>query len=142
RLFQTTMSDGKFVLHAVLDLLGDEGLFIVLGSGDARLEDFITQTAGNYNNLLFLNGYSDALSNTIYSYGDLFIMPSSFEPCGISQMLSMRAGQPCLVNAVGGLRDTVIDGDTGFVFEGKTIGQQAEALVARLKDVVDLYKTR
>lgn len=141
RLFQTVMSDGKCVLHTILDLLGDEGLFILLGSGDTHLEDFITQAAGKYNNLLFLNGYSDTLSNMIYSYGDLFIMPSSFEPCGISQMLAMRAGQPCLVNAVGGLKDTVRDGDTGFVFKGDDIQQQAKALLSRLQDAMRLYKT-
>jgi len=56
-------------------------------------------------------------------------MPSSFEPCGISQMLAMRAGQPCVVNAVGGLKDTVNDAITGFVFAGNTPAEQAQNFV-------------
>jgi starch synthase len=59
-------------------------------------------------------------------------MPSSFEPCGISQMLAMRAGQPCVVNAVGGLKDTVSDAVTGFVFTGHTPAEQAENFVSRV----------
>jgi starch synthase len=57
-------------------------------------------------------------------------MPSSFEPCGISQMLAMRSGQPCVVHGVGGLADTVTDEETGFVFHGTTPHDQARALVA------------
>ena len=56
-------------------------------------------------------------------------MPSSFEPCGISQMLAMRDGQPCVVHAVGGLRDTVRDGVTGFQFRGRSQRAQARQFV-------------
>lgn len=140
RLFHTVLANGKFVLEEILDTLGADGMFIMLGSGEAWLEDFIVRIAGRYENLLFLNGYSDALSTTIYAYGDLFIMPSSFEPCGISQMLAMRAGQPCLVNGVGGLKDTVTDGDTGFVFEGADLHKQAESLIHCLNRALSLYR--
>ena len=141
RLFQSTLDDGRLVLEGILQLLGDDGIFILLGSGDTLLENFITRLAGKYDNLLFLNGYSDALSTLIYSYGDLFIMPSSFEPCGISQMLAMRAGQPCLVNAVGGLKDTVQDDDTGFTFSGANIHEQAEALMVRLTQALKMFQS-
>ena len=70
-----------------------------------------------------------ALSEKLYAAGDLFLMPSSFEPCGISQMLAMRAGQPCVVHGVGGLKDTVEDGRTGFVFGGASVAEQAENFV-------------
>lgn len=139
RLFHTVLDNGKYVLEEILHTLGDNGLFVMLGSGDPLLEDFITRVAGKHKNLLFLNGYSDDLSSMIYSYGDLFIMPSSFEPCGISQMLAMRAGQPCLVNGVGGLKDTVLDGETGFVFSGTDIHKQAEHLVQTLCKALALH---
>ncbi len=139
RLLHATLENGKYVLHAILEALGERGIFIILGSGDPDLEDFITETAGKYDNIIFLNGYSDPLSKLIYRYGDLFLMPSSFEPCGISQMLAMRVGQPCLVNAVGGLKDTVIHKETGFVFEGKNIQSQAKSLITTLDEALNCY---
>ncbi len=65
------------------------------------------------------------MAQALYVSGDLFLMPSSFEPCGISQMLAMRAGQPCVVHGVGGLKDTVLPGRTGFVFDGENGREQA-----------------
>jgi starch synthase len=65
-------------------------------------------------------------------------MPSSFEPCGISQMLAMRAAQPCVVHGVGGLRDTVEDNKTGFVFEGDTPARQAANFVAAVDKALAL----
>jgi len=57
------------------------------------------------------------------------MMPSSFEPCGIGQMISMREGQPCVVHAVGGLRDTVVDGVNGFQFSGSTLQEQVDNFI-------------
>jgi len=82
-----------------------------------------------------------SLSDPLYSAADLFLMPSSFEPCGISQMLAMRAGQPCVVHAVGGLKDTVRDGVTGFVFEGGTPGEQAEAFTKAVQRAITIRST-
>ena len=65
-------------------------------------------------------------------------MPSSFEPCGISQLLAMRAGQPCVVHGVGGLRDTVYHGRSGFVFEGATPREQADQFVAMVARALEL----
>jgi len=65
-------------------------------------------------------------------------MPSSFEPCGISQMLAMRAAQPCVVHNVGGLSDTVKDGKTGFVFGGKDPEEQAAEFVATVQRALEL----
>ena len=67
-------------------------------------------------------------------------MPSTFEPCGIAQMLAMRSAQPCLVHAVGGLNDTVADGLTGFTFVGDGADAQARAFVARTHYAVDLFR--
>ena len=65
-------------------------------------------------------------------------MPSSFEPCGISQMLAMRAAQPCVVHGVGGLCDTVKDEMTGFVFGGPGPGEQADEFVAAVSRALDM----
>jgi hypothetical protein len=72
-------------------------------------------------------------AEALYAAGDLFLMPSSFEPCGISQMLAMRAGTPCIVHHVGGLRDTVIHGSNGFAFTGETPRAQAEAMLGTVR---------
>ena len=65
-------------------------------------------------------------------------MPSSYEPCGISQMLAMRDGQPCLVHQVGGLKDTVIDGVNGFVFAGDSVPEQVDNLVLSCLKAIEL----
>jgi starch synthase len=90
-------------------------------------------------NFIFLRGYSDELAEALYRLGDLFFMPSSFEPCGISQMLAMRAGQPCLVHEVGGLRDTVANKRTGLSFNGKNPRTRANALVRTMKTALQLF---
>jgi starch synthase len=131
RLFQQVMANGETALVQLLNILGDDGVFILLGSGDNQLESYFTDIAAEHTNFVFLKGYSQCLSECVYSSGDLFLMPSSFEPCGISQMLSMRAGQPCLVHSVGGLRDTIIDDKTGFAFAGTNPLEQAENMLIR-----------
>ncbi|MCJ7592706.1 MAG: glycosyltransferase, partial [Woeseiaceae bacterium] len=78
----------------------------------------------------------------LYGLGHLFLMPSSFEPCGISQMLAMRAGQPCVVHGVGGLQDTVEDAITGFVFDGDNLAAQASAFVATTKRALKLKRNQ
>lgn len=132
--------DEGTVLEALLNRLGKQARLLVIGSGDAQLEAQFVRVASVHDNLVFLNGYAESLADQVYSSGDLFLMPSSFEPCGISQMLSMRAGQPCLVHAVGGLRDTVQDGVTGFQFAGASPTEQAEQLLERTERLVRSFK--
>ena len=139
RLLAEPVSDGRPALESVLDAIGDDGLLVMLGSGDPALERFLATTSARRRNLLFLRGYSDALAQGLYAAGDLFLMPSSFEPCGISQMLAMRSGQPCLVHLVGGLKDTVKPGINGFGFDGKSLVQQVDEMVATLREALTLH---
>ncbi len=141
QLFRESSADGVSALQAILATLGGNGLFVMLGSGDREYETFLTEVAANHDNFLFLRGYSEALSESLYAGGNLFLMPSSFEPCGISQMLAMRAGQLCVVHAVGGLGDTVRDNVTGFVFNGETRSAQATNFVTRVAAALALRKS-
>ncbi|MES9946420.1 MAG: glycogen/starch synthase [Candidatus Thiodiazotropha sp.] len=140
RLLREPASGGRPTLELLLERLGEKGFFVFLGSGDPALEQFLIETAARYEQFMFLRGYSDDLARAIYATGDLFLMPSSFEPCGIGQMLAMREGQPCLVHHVGGLRDTIEDGKTGFAFTGDGLREQADALVARFESVLAMHE--
>ncbi len=136
RLLMELVSDGKGGEQSALDRLlrelGD-GQFIMIGSGDEYYEHFFTAAMAKHDNFLFLQGFSEELADALYAAGDLFLMPSSFEPCGISQMLAMRAGTPCIVHEVGGLKDTIINGVNGFSFRGDTPREQAEFMLATVR---------
>ena len=116
-------------IERIANELGRETAIIILGSGEATFEARMLEVARKLPNLVFLCGYSEVLADPLYHAGDLFLMPSSFEPCGISQMLSMRHGQPCVAHRVGGLGDTISDDTTGFLFDGATPDAQADAFV-------------
>jgi len=132
-LFLEELPDGRTALESILDDLGSDGVVIILGSGEPAYEQRLVEIAERAENLLFLCGYSEALAEPLYRTGSLFLMPSSFEPCGISQMLAMRAAQPCVVHAVGGLKDTVDDERTGFIFDGTTARDQAANFIASVQ---------
>jgi len=138
RLFRETTPDGKSALDRILDLLGSKGLLVIVGSGDEAYEHFLSEASARRERLVFLRGYSDVLAEQLYAHGDLFLMPSVYEPCGISQMLAMRSGQLCVVHGVGGLRDTVTDDVDGFVFGGARLSEQADAFVSRVSDALEL----
>jgi starch synthase len=98
----------------------------ILGSGDADLAARLHELAAVYpNSLAFVDGYDEALSHLMFAGADLYLMPSRFEPCGLTQMQAMRYGAIPVVTAVGGLVDTVTDADshrtgTGFVADRAT----------------------
>jgi starch synthase len=129
-LFLELLPDGRSALEHIAGRIAGNGVLILLGSGEREFEQRVLEIAGRCERLVFLRGYSETLADPLYRTGDLFLMPSSFEPCGISQMLAMRAAQPCVVHGVGGLCDTVDDGRTGFVFGGSNPGEQAGNFVA------------
>ena len=96
---------------------------IFLGSGSSYYEDYYRYLENKYpNKFKAYIGYSESVANLIYAGSDLFLMPSRYEPCGLSQMIAMRYGTIPLVRETGGLRDTVIpydftnDNGNGFSF--------------------------
>jgi len=136
------LDDGSTALSLILASLEGRGVFILLGSGDEALEAQCQSIAANCTHFLFINQYSQHLSDLLFRQGDLFLMPSSFEPCGISQMLAMREAQPVLAHAVGGLKDTINDGVDGFLFEGTSSVTQARALVQSLNAALAMRETK
>lgn len=92
----------------------------LLGSGDKYFEDFFLSLNETYRGRIkAVIGYNEALARRIYAAGDFFLMPSRFEPCGLSQLIAMRYGSLPIVRACGGLKDTVKDiseGGWGLVF--------------------------
>jgi len=136
------MDNGKIPLDILMHSLHGRGMLILLGTGDVELEKQCRLIASRHTHLLFINHYSDRLAELLFSNGDLFLMPSSFEPCGISQMLSMREGQPCLAHAVGGLRDTIADNSDGFLFAGNSISLQSAALLSRFEEILAMREQR
>jgi starch synthase len=138
RLFLEPLADGRSALEHILERLGRRGVLVLLGSGEDAYEKRLEDIAAEHGNFVFMRGYAEELGNLMYHGGDLFLMPSSFEPCGISQMLAMRAGQPCVVHGVGGLHDTVESGVTGFVFAGATRAAQAAAFVDCVEKALQL----
>ena len=84
----------------------------VLGDGDRRLaEELRRAAAGQRGRIAFHQGYDEGLAHRLFGGGDLFLMPSRFEPCGLAQMQAMRYGTLPIVTDVGGLHDTVVDVD-------------------------------
>jgi starch synthase len=90
---------------------------VLLGAGDPKLEEMAKKLQEEMPDRVRVETRYDAkLARQIYGGADIFLMPSRYEPCGISQMISMRYGCIPLVRAVGGLHDTVTDSETGFAF--------------------------
>lgn len=116
--------------------------FAILGSGDEVYENFFNYLAAKYPNRVFTYiGFSHKLAQKFYASSDIFMMPSEFEPCGLSQMIAMRYGSLPVVRETGGLKDTVIpynkytnEGD-GFSFKN----YNAHEFKNTLLKAIDLY---
>lgn len=116
---------------------------VVLGSGDAHCENMLHHLAENYPaSMYFWRGFNEALARQIYAGGDIFLMPSRFEPCGLGQLMAMRYGTIPVVRATGGLKDTVIDHatspstSTGFHF----IKESPLDFDAAVEQAIEIYR--
>lgn len=105
-----TDQKGFDLINYVMDELCQDNIqIVVLGTGEERYENTFRHFDWKYSNKVSANiYYSDALSHKIYASCDAFLMPSLFEPCGLSQLMALRYGTVPIVRETGGLKDTVI----------------------------------
>ena len=90
----------------------------LLGKGDRELEGALGAAAARHpGRVAMATGFDEPLAHLIEAGADLFLMPSRYEPCGLNQMYSQRYGTLPVARATGGLADTILDGETGFLFE-------------------------
>ena len=104
-----TDQKGLDLINAVMDGLVDEFTqLVVIGTGEPQYENMFRHYAWKYPNRVSANiCYSDDLAHKLYAAADAFLMPSRFEPCGLTQMISFRYGTVPIVRETGGLKDTV-----------------------------------
>jgi starch synthase len=120
------------------ELLAQDAQFVFLGSGEQRYEQAMVELATSAPNRIGVQlDFSDRLEHRLMAGSDIFLMPSLYEPCGLTQMRAQRYGAPPVVRRVGGLNDTVEDGVTGFTFDAYTPAAFEEAALRALDGYAD-----
>ena len=139
-----TPQKGIDLVQGVLDELMEEDVrVVILGTGYAEYEELLVEAERRHaGRLRSFIGYDAELSHRIYAGSDLFLMPSLFEPCGISQLIAMRYGTLPIVRETGGLKDTVAPYDelagagSGFSFAP----YDADALLAAVRAALAVWR--
>ncbi len=133
------------IIHAIEKLAKKDVQFIVLGSGDESYEKEFKRLQEKYPDKIRAKmAYDGKFAKKIYSSSDFFLMPSLFEPCGLSQLYSMRYGSLPIVRSTGGLKDTVVDytednkKGTGFKFDGFN----ADEFMQAIDEAISLYEDK
>lgn len=142
----TSQKGMVLVLGSLPTLLAAGGQLVVIGSGEADIEAAFRTAAAAHPHSVFVHlGYDDALAHRIIAAADILLVPSHFEPCGLTQLYALRYGTLPLVRRVGGLADTVIDATpdnvrvgtaNGFVFDDAG----SRALSACIAEALALYR--
>jgi starch synthase len=135
------------LLECLSEVVASGGQLAMLGAGDGDLEQAFTSfAAAHWGRVAVEIGYDDVLSHLIIAGADLVVVPSRFEPCGLTQLYALRYGTLPLVRRVGGLADTVVDATsvslaedtaTGFAFDEAT-----QALISAIDRAADLFHER
>ena len=98
----------NLVIDKMQEIMNRDVQLIILGSGDKGMENYLAQIEHRFpHRAVCYRGYNEELAHRIYAGADAFLMPSLFEPCGISQLIAMRYGTLPIVRETGGLKDTV-----------------------------------
>ncbi|HPJ01541.1 MAG TPA: glycogen synthase GlgA [Candidatus Limiplasma sp.] len=127
------------------DMMAEDLQVAVLGMGDSRYTNLFSWAETKYRGRLAARFAMDSvLAHKIYAGADFFLMPSLFEPCGLSQMIAMRYGSVPIVRETGGLRDTVLSYNdetkegNGFSFQN----YNAHDMLSVIRRALDFYKNR
>ncbi len=139
-------------LDMVLDQLGglvaDGMQLALLGSGDADLERAFVAAAERHQGAVgCILGYDEALAHLIQAGSDALLVPSRFEPCGLTQLCALRYGAIPVVSRVGGLADSVIDANEAALAAGVATGLQfwpatSQALASALRRLLGIWRDR
>ena len=135
------------LLDALPALLDQGGQLAVLGSGDPVLEASLTNAANHHKNLSVHIGYNEKLSHRMMAGGDAILVPSSFEPCGLTKLYGLRYGTVPLVALTGGLADTVINASPAALARNVATGVQffpitAQALANAFIRLTELFTNK
>jgi len=142
---------GADLVAGVLDDLVELGFdLVVLGTGERRYEELLRAAQLAHPGRVSLEArFDERLAHLIYAAADCFLMPSRYEPCGLGQMIAMRYGSIPVVNATGGLADTVTDiatdDGTGLVLSGLSaagLGAAMQRVRTLLEDGRETLKVR
>jgi starch synthase len=125
-----THQKGSDLLAAAADeLVALPVQLAVLGAGEPPHERALQAAAARHPGKIGVAiGFDEDLAHLIEAGADLFLMPSRYEPCGLNQMYSQRYGTPPVARATGGLKDTIVDEETGFLFERADSAALVEAV--------------
>lgn len=135
-------------LEALRELIDVSWQFALLGSGDAQLEGHSQAFADMYpDRVRYMQRFDPRLARQIYGGADMLLIPSRYEPCGLTQMIAMRYGCVPVVSSTGGLRDTVHDcgshkDGTGFVFQPTEAQAMAQSLLRAFLTYADQRRWR
>lgn len=131
--------------YVIADIMRQGVQFVILGMGEGRYFNLFSWAEGEYKGRVAARFTMDhALAHQIYAGTDIFLMPSQFEPCGLSQMIAMRYGTVPLVRETGGLRDTVLSFNeatkegNGFSF----FNYNAHDMLHTIERAVDFYRNK
>ncbi|RIV85804.1 glycogen synthase GlgA [Aurantiacibacter zhengii] len=125
-----TWQKGMDVLVEVLDhLVGIGGRLALLGSGDKAIEAALQEAAARHPGRIAIRiGYDEALSHQLQAGADAILVPSRFEPCGLTQLYGLAYGCVPVVARTGGLADTVIDANPAALAQGVATGVQFDGV--------------
>nr|WP_294545316.1 glycogen synthase GlgA [uncultured Rhodopila sp.] len=105
------------VAEAANDIVDQGGQIAILGLGDPEIEHMLSRASRRHrDDIGVLIGFNEPMARRIVAGSDFTLMPSRFEPCGLTQMQAQRYGALPIAHATGGLADTIADGTTGFLF--------------------------